>query len=125
MTEARIFVIALARAAKSQQEKNCWLKLCMGTRPCQSFAQNVTSKLLKTEKIAEMTKMIATSWLPSLPPFRKSGSRTVNTGLITKALAITQLIFKPEGSGLSSQEFLQWAKDPVRTTFSDRDFEWW
>jgi hypothetical protein len=56
MTEVHIFVIAFARAAKSQQEYNCWWTICMGTRPCQSFKQIVSAKLLtmKNEQNKEM-----------------------------------------------------------------------
>jgi hypothetical protein len=46
-------------------------------------------------------------WLPSLPQFRKSGGKIVNAALITKALAMSQPIFKLESSRLSSHdEFL-------------------
>jgi hypothetical protein len=59
MTEVQIFVAALARAAKSQQELNCCLTVHMRKTPCQSLGKIVSSKLSNMKKKIKMTKTTA------------------------------------------------------------------
>jgi hypothetical protein len=55
MTEVRIFIAALVRASKSQQEENCWSTVCNRTRPRQSLKHILSSKLLnmKNDQMAK------------------------------------------------------------------------
>ncbi len=86
----------------------------MGTRPCQSFKQIISSKLLKAKKLTKMMKRITNVVLPLPPMFRKPGSKTVNAAHLAKSLATSQLIFKPKRFRLLSQDdFLQWDDEPV------------
>ncbi len=50
---------------------------------------------VKDKKMIKRRKSPPTSWLPSPPLYSKSGGETVNAASITKALAISQPIFKP------------------------------
>ncbi len=71
----------------------------MGIRPCWSFKQIVSSKLVKTKKYQADKKL----WLCLPPTFKKPSSEALNTAYITNAPAMSQLIFKPKRSELSPQ----------------------
>ncbi len=68
----------------------------MGTRSCRPFEQILSLMLLKTKKFPKWQKRYPSSWLPLPPPLRKSGGKTINIALITKAPAMSQPIFKPK-----------------------------
>ncbi len=60
-------------------------------------------KAFKEEKQLKWWKGLSMSWLLSLPKYRKSSGKTTNAASVKKALAMSQPIFMPKSSILSSQ----------------------
>jgi hypothetical protein len=57
----------------------------------------------KMKKMKKGPKGPQMSWLPLPPLYEKFGSETITETLVKKALATSQLIFKPKKPILSSQ----------------------
>jgi hypothetical protein len=73
-----------------------------------------------------MIKRSLMSWLLSTPLLRKSGGKTNPVSYVKKALAKSQLVFKPKSPRLLSQDwFLYRDNTTVHTAASVQDFKWW
>ncbi len=87
------------RRARQGCQKSARIKLLvknmLGEKAMSIIQTNFIKIAVKDEKTTKWQKSPPTSLLPSLPLYSKSCGKTANTASITKALATSQLIFKP------------------------------